>query len=166
MHASARSLSRFFFFFCPAFVQWRASAKMVVGAFPMAKLLYLGVRQLSKPVANRIKAGARRSEFFKSYICLPPAQREHRYWVTSFKSVVTMTAGWWLGGSRTVRFAANRLSRKISFNQSGPWAGQQTLAIEYVELWINQWTNEKLKGGHFSLDNNQWELFHFDGGGA
>ncbi|XP_017321173.3 optic atrophy 3 protein homolog isoform X2 [Ictalurus punctatus] len=50
---------------------------MVVGAFPMAKLLYLGVRQLSKPVANRIKAGARRSEFFKSYICLPPAQLYH-----------------------------------------------------------------------------------------
>ncbi|CAB1438395.1 unnamed protein product [Pleuronectes platessa] len=41
---------------------------------PIAKLLYLGVRQMSKPVANRIKAGARRSEFFKSYICLPPAQ--------------------------------------------------------------------------------------------
>ncbi|XP_037534299.1 optic atrophy 3 protein homolog [Nematolebias whitei] len=50
---------------------------MVVGAFPIAKLLYLGVRQLSKPVANRIKAGARRSEFFKTYICLPPAQLYH-----------------------------------------------------------------------------------------
>ncbi|XP_016099722.1 optic atrophy 3 protein homolog [Sinocyclocheilus grahami] len=53
------------------------SAKMVVGAFPIAKMLYLGVRQLSKPVANRIKAGARRSEFFKNYICLPPAQAYH-----------------------------------------------------------------------------------------
>ncbi|XP_034404703.1 optic atrophy 3 protein homolog [Cyclopterus lumpus] len=52
---------------------------MVVGAFPIAKLLYLGVRQMSKPVANRIKAGARRSEFFKTYICLPPAQIYH--WV-------------------------------------------------------------------------------------
>ncbi|KAJ0021909.1 hypothetical protein NQD34_009400 [Periophthalmus magnuspinnatus] len=50
---------------------------MVVGAFPIAKLLYLGVRQMSKPVANRIKAGARRSEFFKTYICLPPAQLYH-----------------------------------------------------------------------------------------
>lgn len=54
----------------------RATAKMVVGAFPMAKLLYLGIRQVSKPLANRIKAAARRSEFFKTYICLPPAQRE------------------------------------------------------------------------------------------
>ncbi|XP_012888045.1 PREDICTED: optic atrophy 3 protein [Dipodomys ordii] len=52
---------------------------MVVGAFPMAKLLYLGIRQVSKPLANRIKAAARRSEFFKTYICLPPAQLYH--WV-------------------------------------------------------------------------------------
>ncbi|CAH2314733.1 optic atrophy 3 [Pelobates cultripes] len=52
---------------------------MVVGAFPIAKLLYLGVRQLSKPLANRIKAGARRSEFFRTYVCLPPAQVYH--WV-------------------------------------------------------------------------------------
>ncbi|XP_021101476.1 optic atrophy 3 protein isoform X1 [Heterocephalus glaber] len=47
---------------------------MVVGAFPMAKLLYLGIRQVSKPLANRIKEAARRSEFFKTYVCLPPAQ--------------------------------------------------------------------------------------------
>ncbi|XP_060145068.1 optic atrophy 3 protein isoform X2 [Globicephala melas] len=54
-----------------------ATAKMVVGAFPMAKLLYLGIRQVSKPLANRIKEAARRSEFFKTYICLPPAQLYH-----------------------------------------------------------------------------------------
>ncbi|XP_054651309.1 optic atrophy 3 protein homolog [Dunckerocampus dactyliophorus] len=50
---------------------------MVVGAFPIAKLLYLGVKQMSKPIANRIKAGARRSDFFRNYICLPPAQLYH-----------------------------------------------------------------------------------------
>ncbi|CAN9511641.1 unnamed protein product [Ophioblennius macclurei] len=50
---------------------------MVVGAFPIAKLLYLGVRQMSKPVANRIKAGAKRSPFFRTYVCLPPAQIYH-----------------------------------------------------------------------------------------
>lgn len=32
---------------------------------------------MSKPVANRIKAGARKSEFFKNYVCLPPAQFYH-----------------------------------------------------------------------------------------
>ncbi|GCB62648.1 hypothetical protein scyTo_0014517 [Scyliorhinus torazame] len=52
---------------------------MVVGAFPIAKLLMLGVRQISRPLANSIKANARRSQFFKRYICLPPAQIYH--WV-------------------------------------------------------------------------------------
>ncbi|XP_044523239.1 optic atrophy 3 protein [Gracilinanus agilis] len=52
---------------------------MAVGAFPIAKLLYLGVRQISKPLAQRIKEGARRSQFFRTYICLPPAQLYH--WV-------------------------------------------------------------------------------------
>ncbi|XP_063794507.1 optic atrophy 3 protein [Pseudophryne corroboree] len=50
---------------------------MVVGAFPIAKLLYLGIRQISKPLANRLKAGARRSDFFRTYVCLPPAQAYH-----------------------------------------------------------------------------------------
>jgi len=63
----------------PALLDDALSAKMVVGAFPIAKLLYLGVRQLGKPVANRIKAGARRSEFFKNYICLPPAQGKRAF---------------------------------------------------------------------------------------
>ncbi|XP_075771215.1 optic atrophy 3 protein [Pelodiscus sinensis] len=50
---------------------------MVAGAFPIAKLLYLGVRQLSRPLAARIKAGARASPFFRTYICGPPAQLYH-----------------------------------------------------------------------------------------
>lgn len=126
MHISAllfgRSLS-LSLHVCPAFVQWRASAKMVVGAFPIAKLLYLGVRQLGKPVANRIKAGARRSEFFKSYVCLPPAQGELDYSVTSLSPLWPWQRVDGIGGSRTARFAANRFSRKKSVSQSGPWAG-------------------------------------------
>ncbi|GCC34778.1 optic atrophy 3 protein homolog [Chiloscyllium punctatum] len=50
---------------------------MVVGAFPIAKLLMLGIRQVSRPLANSIKANARRNEFFKRYVCLPPAQAYH-----------------------------------------------------------------------------------------
>ncbi|NXB91438.1 OPA3 protein, partial [Vidua chalybeata] len=45
---------------------------MVAGAFPLAKLLTLGARQLSRPLAARIKAGARASPFFRTYILLPP----------------------------------------------------------------------------------------------
>lgn len=43
-------------------------------ALPLGKLLYLGVKQLAKPVAKQIKLGAARSPFFSKYICIPPAQ--------------------------------------------------------------------------------------------
>lgn len=51
----------------------------------------------------------------------------------------------------------------MAFNQSGLWAGQQGLVFVYFELWIDQWTNEKLKGGHFSFDNNQSVVVDSDG---
>lgn len=70
---------------------------MVVGAFPMAKLFYLGIRQVSKPLANRIKEAARRSEFFKTYICLPPAQRESHPAVPS-PSILDPSLRWLLRG--------------------------------------------------------------------
>lgn len=52
---------------------------MVVAAFPIAKLAALAFRQLSKPLANRIKQGAKSSPFFRTYVCMPPAQLYH--WV-------------------------------------------------------------------------------------
>lgn len=52
---------------------------MVVAAFPIAKLAALAFRQLSKPLANRIKQRAKSSPFFRTYVCMPPAQLYH--WV-------------------------------------------------------------------------------------
>lgn len=52
---------------------------MVVAAFPIAKLASLAFRQLSKPLANRIKRSAKSSHFFRTYVCMPPAQLYH--WV-------------------------------------------------------------------------------------
>lgn len=47
---------------------------MVVGAFPAAKLGVLAMKQISKPVANLLKARAKNSPFFRKYVCMPPAQ--------------------------------------------------------------------------------------------
>ena len=47
---------------------------MVVGVFPIAKLGALLFRQLSKPVANFVKERAKHSYFFRTYVCMPPAQ--------------------------------------------------------------------------------------------
>ncbi|XP_076315857.1 optic atrophy 3 protein homolog [Tachypleus tridentatus] len=50
---------------------------MAVGAFPIAKLGILALRQIAKPFASRIKSRAKRSYFFRTYICMPPAQLYH-----------------------------------------------------------------------------------------
>lgn len=47
---------------------------MVVGAFPIAKLGALLIRQVSKPIANVIKERAKTHPFFRKYFCMPPAQ--------------------------------------------------------------------------------------------
>ncbi|CAL1288561.1 unnamed protein product [Larinioides sclopetarius] len=48
-------------------------------AFPLVKLAALALRQISKPLANRLKTKAKSSHFFRTYICMPPAQLYH--WV-------------------------------------------------------------------------------------
>ncbi|XP_043223559.1 putative OPA3-like protein CG13603 [Amphibalanus amphitrite] len=52
------------------------TAKMVA-AFPLAKLGTLVIKQVSKPLANVIKERAKRSYFFRTYVCMPPAQLYH-----------------------------------------------------------------------------------------
>jgi optic atrophy 3 protein len=47
---------------------------MVIGAFPAFKLGALLLKQLSKPLANFVKARAKNSYFFRTYVCMPPAQ--------------------------------------------------------------------------------------------
>ncbi|XP_025105182.1 putative OPA3-like protein CG13603 [Pomacea canaliculata] len=50
---------------------------MVAGAFPLVKLGYLAVKQISKPLANVIKLRAKKHPFFRKYVCMPPAQIYH-----------------------------------------------------------------------------------------
>ncbi|KAK0059833.1 putative OPA3-like protein CG13603 [Biomphalaria glabrata] len=45
--------------------------------FPLIKLGYLAIRQISKPIANAIKRRAKTHPFFRKYICMPPAQFYH-----------------------------------------------------------------------------------------
>ncbi|UYV74624.1 OPA3 [Cordylochernes scorpioides] len=50
---------------------------IMVAAFPIAKLAALAMKQLSKPLSKRIKERAKNSLFFRTYICMPPAQLYH-----------------------------------------------------------------------------------------
>ena len=50
---------------------------MVAPAFPAAKLGFLAIKQISKPLANAVASRAKNSKFFRNYIVLPTAQFFH-----------------------------------------------------------------------------------------
>ncbi|RUS77389.1 hypothetical protein EGW08_014835 [Elysia chlorotica] len=52
--------------------------------FPLVKLGYLAAKQISKPIANYIKKYAKSDPFFRSWICMPPAQLYH-WWEVNFR---------------------------------------------------------------------------------
>ena len=52
---------------------------MAVGAFPLIKLGALAIRQVAKPIANMLKNRAKASPFFRTYVCMPPAQLYHYF---------------------------------------------------------------------------------------
>ena len=51
----------------------------MVGAFPLAKLGILVVKQISKPIANGLARRAKSSRLFREYVCIPVAQLFHWY---------------------------------------------------------------------------------------
>lgn len=48
-----------------------------MAGFPLIKLGALAIRQISKPLANHLKTKAKDSHFFRTKICMPPAQFYH-----------------------------------------------------------------------------------------
>ena len=56
-----------------------AGRRMAIGAFPLAKLGLVVIKQISKPIANGIAARARKSRIFRNYVCIPIAQFFHWY---------------------------------------------------------------------------------------
>lgn len=51
----------------------------MVAAFPVAKLGFLLIKQVSKPIAKVLATRARNSLFFRTYVCIPVAQLFHWY---------------------------------------------------------------------------------------
>uniref|UniRef100_A0A5K3FHJ6 Optic atrophy 3 protein homolog n=1 Tax=Mesocestoides corti TaxID=53468 RepID=A0A5K3FHJ6_MESCO len=56
----------------------------MVGAFPIFKLAVLGAKQISRPIANRLKQKAVYNGFFRRYVCIPSGQLYH-LWDTRLK---------------------------------------------------------------------------------
>ena len=67
---------------------------MAVGAaFPLAKLGFLVVRQVSKPMAKSIAERAKVSPFFKNWVCIPIAQLFHFYEVRVKMATLNLGTG-------------------------------------------------------------------------
>ncbi|KAL5112717.1 hypothetical protein TcWFU_008407 [Taenia crassiceps] len=56
----------------------------MVGAFPIFKLGILAAKQISRPIANRLKQKASYNGFFRRYLCIPSGQLYH-IWNTRLK---------------------------------------------------------------------------------
>lgn len=52
---------------------------MAASAFPLAKLGFLVIKQVSKPIAQGFARRAKESRLFREYICIPIAQFYHWY---------------------------------------------------------------------------------------
>uniref|UniRef100_A0A023G6P0 OPA3-like protein n=1 Tax=Amblyomma triste TaxID=251400 RepID=A0A023G6P0_AMBTT len=116
---------------------------MVVAAFPIAKLAALAFRQLSKPLANRIKQRAKSSHFFRTYVCMPPAQIYH--WVEVNVKMRILNLGKptevpKLNEAMAIELGAELLGEMIIFG-----AAAATLIAEYMRQARNERVRENAK---------------------
>jgi len=65
----------------------------MVAAFPVAKLGFLVVKQVSKPIAKAIAARSRNSKFFREYVCIPVAQLFHWYEIRMKMKMLNLGTG-------------------------------------------------------------------------
>ncbi|KAK8762456.1 hypothetical protein V5799_026278 [Amblyomma americanum] len=116
---------------------------MVVAAFPIAKLAALAFRQLSKPLANRIKQRAKTSHFFRTYVCMPPAQIYH--WVEVNVKMRILNLGKptevpKLNEAMAIELGAELLGEMIIFGSAAA-----TLIAEYLRQARNERQRENAK---------------------
>ncbi|CAH0400517.1 unnamed protein product [Chilo suppressalis] len=102
---------------------------MVVGAYPIAKLSVLLIKQISKPIANICKERAKNSPFFRTYVCMPPAQFYNwcevkaKMWILNLGKPVNIPV---LSQEMAIELGANLLGETVIFV-----IGASLLVIEY-----------------------------------
>ncbi|CAK1550517.1 unnamed protein product [Leptosia nina] len=102
---------------------------MVVGAFPIAKLSVLLIKQISKPIANICKERAKNNPFFRTYVCMPPAQFYNwcevkaKMWILNLGKPVNIPV---LSQDMAIELGANLLGETVIFV-----IGASLLIVEY-----------------------------------
>ncbi|KAG5890198.1 hypothetical protein JTB14_010660 [Gonioctena quinquepunctata] len=91
---------------------------MVVGAFPVAKLGALLLKQISKPIANALKTQAKNHPVFRKYVCMPPAQFYNwcevkaKMWILNLGKPVNIPV---LNEAMAIELGANLLGEGLIF---------------------------------------------------
>ncbi|GIY57123.1 putative OPA3-like protein CG13603 [Caerostris darwini] len=128
-------------------------------AFPLVKLGALALRQISKPLANRLKNKAKNSHFFRTYICMPPAQLYH--WVEVNVKMRMLNLGKpsevpKLNETMAIELGADLLGEATMF-----MVAVITLTGEYVRSSRNEKAKEAAKEERFRNINNDIDDLKF-----
>jgi len=131
---------------------------MVIGAFPLAKLGALLIRQISKPLANSIISQAKNSPFFRNYICMPPAQFYNwcevktKMWILNLGRPVNIPV---LNEQMAIELGANLLGEGIIFSIAAV-----ILISEYNRSSRKEAAKEAAKTAEITtINNNLQEMF-------
>jgi len=129
------------------------------GAFPLAKLGFLLIKQVAKPVAKSIAASAKQSRLFRDYVCIPVAQLFHFYEVRVKMKALNLGAGKVtkvpkLSEAKAVEQGAEILSEMIILS-----IASAILIYEYNRSSEKDAAKEaKLKADRESIKNKIFEL--------
>ena len=82
---------------------------MVAPAFPLAKLGFLAIKQISKPLANVVANRGRKSKIFRNFVVLPVAQFFHFLDVKVRMRILNL--------GKVTKVPKVRMNRKIFINQ-------------------------------------------------
>ncbi|XP_034237888.1 putative OPA3-like protein CG13603 [Thrips palmi] len=132
---------------------------MVVGAFPVVKLGALLMKQLSKPIANLAKERAKNNYFFRTYICMPPAQFYNwceiktKMWVMNLGKTSKVPQ---LNEAMAIELGANMLGETIVFSIA---AG--ILFFEYSRQATKEYAKEKARQEELSQLNYTIQQMYF-----
>lgn len=115
----------------------------VIGAFPIAKLGALLLKQISKPIANVVKEQAKSSPIFRKYVCLPPAhlynwcEDKAKRWILHLGKPVTIPV---YNEKMAIELGAHLLGEGIIFITA---AG--VLILEYARSSRKEFQKEEAK---------------------
>lgn len=132
---------------------------MVVGAFPIAKLSVLLVKQISKPIANLCKERAKNHPFFRTYVCMPPAQFynwceiQTKMWILNMGKPVNIPV---LSEAMAIELGANLLGEGIIFA-----LGAGLLIFEYNRQGRKEEAKETQRVSEMSHINRTIEDLYF-----